>query len=266
MKQKVTTITRSSPDYPANIELFLGEESPATVSLLGETEILARDGKTALFCSSKCPGNAILKAYDLAQRLRAEGRTVISGFHSPMEKECLAILLRSPHPVIMCPARGLGTMRIRQEWKQPLADGRLLILSPFPPEMKRGTSADGTFRNRFVAALADEILIPYAVGGGKIDRLTKDIQAWGKRLSPSLAMEGRTSFSTDADPREICRGDARASEAIPKHGRATAGASTRSALRHQGRLTSPTREQLARDVPERSEDTARPVTGAAHAG
>jgi hypothetical protein len=37
-----------------------------------------------------------------------------------------------------------------------------------------------------------------------------------------------------------------------------------SALLHRERSTSPTTEQLARDVPERSEDEARPVTGAAH--
>ena len=39
-----------------------------------------------------------------------------------------------------------------------------------------------------------------------------------------------------------------------------------SVLLHRGRSTSPTTEQLARDVPERSEDEARPVTGAVHAG
>jgi len=191
-------VNRESADYPANVELFLGEESPATVSMVGDVDILASDQKTALFCSSKCPGDAILKAYDLAQRLRAEGRIVISGFHSPMEKECLAILLRSPNPVIMCPARGLGNMRIRQEWKQPLADGRLLILSPFPPEMKRGTSADGTFRNRFVAALADEVLIAHASTGGKIERLAREVAAWGKRVQSisghkERAVQGRSS-------------------------------------------------------------------------
>ena len=107
----------------------------------------------------------------------------ISGFHSPMEKECLAILLRSPHPVIMCPARGLGNMRIRQEWKQPLADGRLLLLSPFPPDMRRGTAADAIFRNRFVAALADEILIAHASSEGKIARLVDEVTDWGKKIS-----------------------------------------------------------------------------------
>jgi hypothetical protein len=39
-----------------------------------------------------------------------------------------------------------------------------------------------------------------------------------------------------------------------------------SALPCRGGSTSPTTEHLARDVPERSEDEARPVTGAAHAG
>ena len=175
-------VSRASVDYPGNVELFLGEESPAEVSLIGDADILDGNWKTALFCSSKCPGKAILRAYDLAQQLRAEGKTVISGFHSPMEKECLAVLLRSPHPVIVCPARGLGHMRIRQEWQQPLADGRLLVLSPFPPEMKRGTSADGSFRNRFAAALADDIIIAHASPAGKLERLAGEVAGWGKAV------------------------------------------------------------------------------------
>ena len=146
------SIYRSSPDYPRNVELCLGDRSPATVHLIGRQSIL--DSRlTALFSSSKCPGNAILKTYDLAQRLRAQGKTVIGGFHSPMEKECLDVLLRSDNLVIICPARGLGNMRVRQEWKKPLAEDRLLILSPFPLEMKRGTAENAHYRNLFVAAL-----------------------------------------------------------------------------------------------------------------
>ncbi len=63
--------------------------------------------KVVLFCSVKCPGKLILNTYDLAKRFRDEGVSVISGFHSPMEQECLRILLRSPHPVIWCLARGV---------------------------------------------------------------------------------------------------------------------------------------------------------------
>ena len=45
-----------------------------------------------------------MRAY--LRSLRDDGVTVISGFHSPLEQECLRILLRSPHPVVWCLARG----------------------------------------------------------------------------------------------------------------------------------------------------------------
>lgn len=183
MKTKnVHMVPRDSTDYPANVELFFGERAPQTVSMIGNETILTERTKMALFCSSQCPGKAILNTYDLAQRLRAEGRTVISGFHSPMEKECLDILLRSTNPVIICPARGLGGIRIKSEWKKPISEGRLLILSPFPVEMKRGTAKDAYYRNLFVAALADEILIAHAAPGSKVAKLAETVRSWHKPL------------------------------------------------------------------------------------
>ena len=95
--------------------------------------------KTALFCSVKCPGKLILDTYDLCQRFRVEGITVISGFHSPMEQECLRILLRSPHPVIWCLARGMLT-QIPKDLRKPVEEGRLLIISPFPAKVRRVTA------------------------------------------------------------------------------------------------------------------------------
>ena len=77
-----------------------------SVTVVGDVHIL-RQPKVALFCSVKCPGKLILETYDLAKRFRNEGVLVISGFHSPMEQECLRILLRSPHPAIWCFARGM---------------------------------------------------------------------------------------------------------------------------------------------------------------
>jgi len=87
-----------------------------SVMAVGNQGIL-QPKKLALFCSRKCPGNLILKAYDLARSLREEGTTVISGFHTPVEKECLRILLRGAQPIIICPARSIEGMRIPSEWK-----------------------------------------------------------------------------------------------------------------------------------------------------
>ena len=64
----------------------------------GDKAILNRP-MLGLFCSVRCPGNLIVKTYDLAKRLRSSGVTVISGYHSPMEQECLRILLRSKRTV-----------------------------------------------------------------------------------------------------------------------------------------------------------------------
>ena len=41
----------------------------------------------ALFCSRKCPGDAILKAYDLARDQRENETPVISGFHTLQKPE-----------------------------------------------------------------------------------------------------------------------------------------------------------------------------------
>src|SRR2546427_2612678 len=100
------SISSDDPAYPASLRLHLGQHAPPQIFALGNLDIL-QTKPLALFCSVKCPGHQIMQTYDLAQHWRDQGVTVISGFHSPMERECLRILLRSPYPVIICPARGL---------------------------------------------------------------------------------------------------------------------------------------------------------------
>jgi predicted Rossmann fold nucleotide-binding protein DprA/Smf involved in DNA uptake len=134
---------------------------------------LLNERKVALFCSARCPGDAILRAYDQAAQWRDAGRCVISGFHSPVEKECLRILLRGKQPVIICPARCLGKMRLPSDWKKPLADGRLLILSCFATGQNRATTELAARRNELVAALADEVWFAHITPGGRMEQLAK---------------------------------------------------------------------------------------------
>ncbi len=97
-------IARDAEDYPSPLRTRLGANAPEVLVVLGDRRLL-RSRRTALFCSARTPGDAILRAHDVARRMRDEGVTVISGFHSPIEKECLRILLRGKQPVIVCPAR-----------------------------------------------------------------------------------------------------------------------------------------------------------------
>ena len=141
-----------------------------------------------MFCSVKCPGDLILKTYDLARGLRDDGTTVIGGFHSPMEKECLTILLRGTQPVIICPARSIEGMRLPGEWRKPLDDGRLRVLSPFTKKDRRVTAELARTRNRFVAALADRVFfIAHAEVGSKTEAFAREVLTWGK---PVLTLAG----------------------------------------------------------------------------
>ncbi|MDQ3010915.1 MAG: hypothetical protein M3X11_09465 [Acidobacteriota bacterium] len=68
------------------------EMLPDGLTVLGPRELLARR-KTALLCSRACPGEVILRVYDLARRLRDSDLTFISGFHTPVERDFLHHLL-----------------------------------------------------------------------------------------------------------------------------------------------------------------------------
>ena len=101
--------------------------------------------------------------------------TVISGFHSPMERECLTILLRGAQPVIICPARSINNMRINREYKKPLKDGRLLFLSPFDKNRRRISVKSSHYRNLFVAAMSAVIFVAHAGHASKTESFCKEI-------------------------------------------------------------------------------------------
>ncbi len=183
IKEKMTTVNihQNDPYYLQSLKKHLTDKAPAAITAIGNINIL--QSKTlALFCSVKCPGNIILKTYDLMKKMRESGTTVISGFHSPMEHECLNILLKGKQPVINSPARSIGGMRIKTEYKKPLEEGRLLILSSFSKKEKRISSERSLFRNFFVAAIADSIFIPYASPNSKTERFCSKLLTWNKPI------------------------------------------------------------------------------------
>lgn len=174
-------ILPDAADYPRGIANVLAEGALPRITALGNRDIL-RQRMVAFFCSVRCPGNVILRTYDLACALRDGGITVVGGFHSPMERECLALLLRGTQPLIVCPARSIERMRLPREWWAPLEQGRLLVLSPFDAMERRVTAETAQRRNAFVAALVDEVLVAYAAPGGKTEQLCREVIGWGKPL------------------------------------------------------------------------------------
>ena len=163
--------------WPKCLTERLGKDAPRALHAIGPVALLAAR-RTALFCSAHTPGDAILRAHDAARRMRDEGVTVISGFHSPIEKEGLRILLRGKQPIIVCPARAIETMRIPTECRAAFDAGRVLFLSPFTKQPKRVTKDSALRRNEVVAALANEAYVAHIETGGKTDQIVGKLTEW----------------------------------------------------------------------------------------
>jgi predicted Rossmann fold nucleotide-binding protein DprA/Smf involved in DNA uptake len=154
--------------------------------------------RLALFCSNRCPGGLILAAQDVAYGLRRGERAIVGGFHTPVERECLRILLGGAAPLIICPARGLEGMRVPVAWRVPLAEGRLLVLSPFDGKLDRPTEKVAAERNRFVAALADETLFVHAAAGGRSEALAREMIGAGRSVYTLAHEANRNLFELGA--------------------------------------------------------------------
>jgi len=148
---------------------------------IGDLDILDNN-LLGFFCSVKCPGDIILKTYDLARSFRDAGVTVISGFHSPIEKDFLEILLRGSQPIVICPARGILRIRGPSIWKKAVDDGRLLLLSPFDEKHKWMTVSLAEQRNHFVIQLGKEHFILYATPENKTESLCREVIDSGKKV------------------------------------------------------------------------------------
>lgn len=142
---------------------------------LGNDALLYTQNRIALFCSNKCPGDIIIKCQDWANNVTGTNTVIVSGFHTPVEQDVLRILLRGKNPAIICPPRALNNMRLPATWKEGIDAGTLCIAADFPTATRRANTRTAEQRNRFVAGLAEIVLIPYAAPGGKTESLAKQL-------------------------------------------------------------------------------------------
>lgn len=151
-----------------------------------------------LISSVQCPGSVIVQLLDAMRAIRAAGITVIGGFHSPVERECLELLLAGTQPVVLCQARPAN--RYSPAIRAAMNAGRLAILSPTSTSAPRVTRALAAARNEVVARLAAALFVPYAAPGGATEALVTRSLAAGK---PVLALDDPANaalFAAGATP------------------------------------------------------------------
>jgi len=109
------------------------------------------------------------------------GRVIVSGFHSPLEQQVLRSLLRRNGRVVKVLARGMTDYRSQPEEREPLAAGRMLVITACAPETRRTTRDSALARNRLVLELATEIVAPHVAAGSPLAALLEKSALAGRR-------------------------------------------------------------------------------------
>jgi predicted Rossmann fold nucleotide-binding protein DprA/Smf involved in DNA uptake len=187
----------------SDTEVWTIKQGDWNVFGIGDRAIMGRKC-LGLICSVQCPGSVVIKTFDAIRELRDAGVVVAGGFHLPMEKECLEILLRGEQPVIVVLAKGLNQPRLPQPWRTAIDASRLLVLSPFDAAVVRTTRNTAHRRNEFIVAHAVTVLILHASPGGKAEAVARNVSERGKTLFTFDDEENTNLHHLGARPLDLC--------------------------------------------------------------
>lgn len=158
-----TFLGQKSPVRLGRWDAFSGQP-PVTLHATGNLRLIECPA-TAFLCSTQCPSDKILEAFDWARRQCDEGGTVISGFHTPVEQDVLAILAKRGANIVWVPGRDIPKT-MDATFRQPMEENRLLVLSPFPyGNPSRPSKESCSSRNGFVLAFAKDRYLPHGGDG-----------------------------------------------------------------------------------------------------
>lgn len=123
------------------------------MSSIGNTDLLERH-LVAFFASRSVTPEAENRCLAWAEAMCGTDSVIISGFHSPLEKRVLKLLLERKHPVILFLGRAMYK-RIPAEYQEAIDEGRMLIDTV--RDVSRHSWSTSQTRNWYVAGIADEI-------------------------------------------------------------------------------------------------------------
>ena len=162
---------------PYNHAQRAGFELAARIVGIGETALLA-EPMLGLISSRECPGHVLLETLDRVPEWVKAGRVIVSGFHSPLEQQVLrSVLRRKAGRVVKVLARGMSDYRPSSDEREPLATGRMLVITACPPDVRRTTRETALARNRLVLTLASEVVVPYVAEGSPLALLLRERNA-----------------------------------------------------------------------------------------
>lgn len=129
------------------------------MDLSGNKSLLDRE-LVAFFASRNAPAQAAALARKWAYEIAQTDKVVISGFHSPIEREVFSVLEAHSRPVIVALGRSLYR-KIPSHFQPAFEQQRLLFISF--REQRRPSLSNSQLRNWSVAEMASQVVFaPFA--------------------------------------------------------------------------------------------------------
>ena len=134
--------------------------------------------KVAFLSSRKIAPDDVLRCYDWAAKVRDSDACIMSGFQSPLEKDVLRFLLRGKAPIILVLARRLWR-KIPEELRDPINEGRLLIVSPV--SASRASALTAAVRNRWILENCSTVYLGALDPSGEVARQMSKFRNRGRK-------------------------------------------------------------------------------------
>lgn len=143
----------------------------AQIATLGDVSILDLP-KVGFLSSRRVPPAAVMKCYDWATEMCDKGVCVMGGFQSPLERDVLTFLLQGRQPVVWVLAHKLWIeKRISKPYREPIAAGRLLVVSPVAQTVARVDARTAAIRNRYILEHSEKVVFAAIDLAGGLARL-----------------------------------------------------------------------------------------------
>ncbi|GMU90694.1 MAG: hypothetical protein AMXMBFR49_28990 [Chlorobiota bacterium] len=124
----------------------------------------------------------MIPIYDWATEIHGKDVTIISGFHSKVEKDVFHFLSKGKLPMKMVLARSMYR-QLPDELKPLVQSGQLEILTLPGINARLSSQESAMRRNRYMIDMADEVVVGYASPGGNLEKLLKEYEGSGKNIT-----------------------------------------------------------------------------------
>lgn len=175
--QGIWVLSRADADYPRRLKARLREEAPVVIYGCGDVKSLDSGGLAVV--GSRHMDDALIDDTMTVARLAAKaGKTFISGGAKGIDQIGMGAALRAGGRVSAVLADSLAKTVQSREYRDPLRNGNLVLISPYDPHATFNASL-ATQRNKQIYALADAALVvsaSFKKGGtwaGAVEQLDK---------------------------------------------------------------------------------------------